>query len=312
MLFFKDKKTGKDCLSFVEDDSNQNYECVFSACPNPTCTCLTIDIDLAFMTGQSRGNLPKLSHSVKIDLDKRKLHTSPEIELPPEEKAFGDLLLSQLGDDDFKFLKTKHFAYKNKITKEADINEIEGYFDYDEVELNGLMYAYNGILPYGDQILVDIKKEKYLIVDQFCLLPKCKCTDTILDLVPAGENAMTAEPWCAFRLKYAKRHWAAMEDSFPPIPLEEIRTAIEAQHPDFYKLLRRRHEKLKKIYLNCRRKHYLPPQIVTDPKVGRNDPCPCGSGKKYKKCCLKSTTPVGFPDNRSDISGFQFPGDFKP
>src|SRR5690625_3890692 len=25
----------------------------------------------------------------------------------------------------------------------------------------------------------------------------------------------------------------------------------------------------------------------TDEKIGRNDPCPCGSGKKYKKCCLK-------------------------
>lgn len=25
--------------------------------------------------------------------------------------------------------------------------------------------------------------------------------------------------------------------------------------------------------------------IVKGPKVGRNDPCPCGSGKKYKKCC---------------------------
>jgi preprotein translocase subunit SecA len=23
------------------------------------------------------------------------------------------------------------------------------------------------------------------------------------------------------------------------------------------------------------------------PKVGRNDSCPCGSGKKYKKCCGK-------------------------
>ena len=22
-----------------------------------------------------------------------------------------------------------------------------------------------------------------------------------------------------------------------------------------------------------------------DKKVGRNDPCPCGSGKKYKRCC---------------------------
>ncbi len=24
------------------------------------------------------------------------------------------------------------------------------------------------------------------------------------------------------------------------------------------------------------------------PKVGRNDACPCGSGKKYKKCCLSA------------------------
>ncbi len=26
-------------------------------------------------------------------------------------------------------------------------------------------------------------------------------------------------------------------------------------------------------------------------KVGRNDPCPCGSGKKYKQCCMNKTTP---------------------
>lgn len=28
-------------------------------------------------------------------------------------------------------------------------------------------------------------------------------------------------------------------------------------------------------------------QPITSAKVGRNDPCPCGSGKKYKKCCGK-------------------------
>ena len=27
------------------------------------------------------------------------------------------------------------------------------------------------------------------------------------------------------------------------------------------------------------------PDPTHDAKVGRNDPCPCGSGKKYKKCC---------------------------
>ncbi|MGA8165315.1 MAG: SEC-C metal-binding domain-containing protein [Waddliaceae bacterium] len=28
-------------------------------------------------------------------------------------------------------------------------------------------------------------------------------------------------------------------------------------------------------------------------KVGRNDPCPCGSGKKYKQCCWKKRFPLG-------------------
>jgi len=35
---------------------------------------------------------------------------------------------------------------------------------------------------------------------------------------------------------------------------------------------------------------YVAPELVKpirrdQPKIGRNDPCPCGSGKKYKKCC---------------------------
>ncbi len=31
-----------------------------------------------------------------------------------------------------------------------------------------------------------------------------------------------------------------------------------------------------------------PPQPkIAEKKIGRNDPCPCGSGKKHKKCCGK-------------------------
>ncbi|MCK5073457.1 MAG: YchJ family protein [Bacteriovoracaceae bacterium] len=38
--------------------------------------------------------------------------------------------------------------------------------------------------------------------------------------------------------------------------------------------------------------YFIDGQVITNqivrsaPKVGRNDPCPCGSGKKNKKCCL--------------------------
>ncbi len=33
----------------------------------------------------------------------------------------------------------------------------------------------------------------------------------------------------------------------------------------------------------------VPPTVaqMKNKKVGRNDPCPCGSEKKFKKCCLK-------------------------
>jgi preprotein translocase subunit SecA len=35
----------------------------------------------------------------------------------------------------------------------------------------------------------------------------------------------------------------------------------------------------------------LPPKHKTAAKIGRNDPCPCGSGKKYKKCCGAEAPP---------------------
>lgn len=34
-----------------------------------------------------------------------------------------------------------------------------------------------------------------------------------------------------------------------------------------------------------REKAEAPKQVRTGAKIGRNDTCPCGSGKKYKKCC---------------------------
>lgn len=39
---------------------------------------------------------------------------------------------------------------------------------------------------------------------------------------------------------------------------------------------------------------FLPETYVrAEPKIGRNDPCPCGSGKKYKKCCLDADEAKG-------------------
>lgn len=63
-----------------------------------------------------------------------------------------------------------------------------------------------------------------------------------------------------------------------------------------YKIMGRPHPDSEKWKASseCRKQFYAESVMqdksvpVTAPKVGRNDPCPCGNGKKYKKCCGKA------------------------
>ncbi|MCK5051262.1 MAG: preprotein translocase subunit SecA [Candidatus Cloacimonetes bacterium] len=67
---------------------------------------------------------------------------------------------------------------------------------------------------------------------------------------------------------------------------------------DFLEMAKQRHESSSafdvpqptetNVTTNAPEKQKLQPRSVGE-KIGRNDPCPCGSGKKYKKCCGKIT-----------------------
>jgi len=60
---------------------------------------------------------------------------------------------------------------------------------------------------------------------------------------------------------------------------------LEAKAPWLYELTQWEdilsQERRKEITKEYRRSKI----VVNDNKIGRNEPCPCGSGKKYKKCC---------------------------
>ncbi|KXX70230.1 zinc-dependent peptidase [Flammeovirga sp. SJP92] len=54
---------------------------------------------------------------------------------------------------------------------------------------------------------------------------------------------------------------------------------LEKKHPELYKAL----EQIFNQDMAEQERNYLS-SLVEDEEIGRNDPCPCGSGKKYKKC----------------------------
>jgi len=62
---------------------------------------------------------------------------------------------------------------------------------------------------------------------------------------------------------------------------------LQASQPEWFAPLHRQGEDWEHTLVQSviRINAHWHPEPVKTAKVGRNDPCPCGSGKKYKKCC---------------------------
>ena len=71
----------------------------------------------------------------------------------------------------------------------------------------------------------------------------------------------------------------------PPEASEQQKIAAKTTLEDFTRNVQRKKEKeLAGLQFAGGEASSTPKQVITGQKVGRNDPCPCGSGKKYKKC----------------------------
>jgi uncharacterized protein len=75
---------------------------------------------------------------------------------------------------------------------------------------------------------------------------------------------------------------AFRQESAPSKTLEEFATAMRRLFPDALAEYAHFGRSISQVIAEAGRTE----STVTRPvKVGRNDPCPCGSGRKYKKCC---------------------------
>jgi preprotein translocase subunit SecA len=75
------------------------------------------------------------------------------------------------------------------------------------------------------------------------------------------------------------------EEETPPAVSEQQRIAAKSSMEDFTRNIQRKKEKeLAELQFVGGDGSTSAKPVVSGQKVGRNDPCPCGSGKKYKKC----------------------------
>ena len=113
-----------------------------------------------------------------------------------------------------------------------------------------------------------------------------------------GEKYTIAEEWCfGYMRGVALSDWSALPDSLKPaleaIALhgtEENFAVVEKMTPEAFEVsvdaIRLAALDLHAYWMAHPQETPIKVPVKVDAKVGRNDPCPCGSGKKYKQCCL--------------------------
>jgi preprotein translocase subunit SecA len=70
-----------------------------------------------------------------------------------------------------------------------------------------------------------------------------------------------------------------------PDASEQQRIAAKTTMEDFTRNVQRKKEReMAELQFLGGEADSSPQQVASGAKIGRNDPCPCGSGKKYKKC----------------------------
>ncbi|MCI0420940.1 MAG: preprotein translocase subunit SecA [Acidobacteria bacterium] len=95
-------------------------------------------------------------------------------------------------------------------------------------------------------------------------------------------------------VEYKKESFNTFQEMMNTIEEDSLRYLYLLQPVEEQERVRELERKLRKQEMKLSSGGEAAPEaarpVIRGPKVGRNDPCPCGSGKKYKKCCeLKGT-----------------------
>jgi len=150
--------------------------------------------------------------------------------------------------------------------------------------------AYADIYGPKDTEVLDFEYggDIYAIVDHYCMQPKCLCNDTNLQVIKINLRKKTQETFFVLKLHLATCQYEVEEMRCTYEEMASVVNHAIMNNLQMLKALKRRYSEMKTAGREIIKKYgqRVKPQVNTV-AIGRNDPCPCGSGKKYKNCCQK-------------------------
>ncbi len=272
------------------------YDFSVRACPSPTCGCYSVDL-LCTPLGESKAAEPD-PRIIALDIleqgPKAPLHNEDQIDIP-----LTRVVAAGLSSEHWRRLSAWLTDEKRRAMKDMDLDSLSTSFP-PATTSDGELLGYDEIFPFAEPLTFSVDEQPWVADDLYCVQPSCDCIEALLCFFPLprvdgiGNDKehdpvhQTVSMAAAIHYDMRLRSWKADDD--PPVSRATARTlmtALEEERPDFHAVIAERRRQLRYLYPRRIKRHAAPHSrpVVAATKIGRNQPCPCGSGKKYKRCC---------------------------
>lgn len=251
-------------------------------CTNPKCDCR--DVTLRFFKLGEENNEGKILFSVKLDLDNFKVLDKVSYDMSVKVDEIIAEFLTGL-DTVIRDRFNKNYRIGKGLEDEKSVKPISQ--KVIDLTLNGSCLAFVEIFNNVETITFrDEKTNLIYIEDQYCMSPKCLCNETFISFIVVNEVNGKGEN--VFTLKYSLKNGKYDVESkyCADEYMNEILKSFKKEEKQIREKLKKRYKDMKVIgkQIHNENKIKVAPQTAIL-QVGRNEVCPCGSGKKYKKCC---------------------------
>lgn len=301
-----DPVTGQGTLELTRGfGAGRSWAVRLWVCPSPLCGCAVVNFECA-PSAASEAAPGGMMH-FPLEIQKRKISLDGADRPSGDTLALAKRTVAELKDADWKALFDFLLRTKQKIVEEADSTHLDVNFPEEVMWGEGTLVGYAEIFPFANGFPFELAGQVWQIDDQYCIEPDCKCERVLLNFLPLGSETQPVrdvieDPPAAFYEYKRDRLKTVMKPAGNQPSLRALLRTAKETYPEFDSAVRKRRQQLKALFVRALSREFEPPfdepeaaadvpgvatpaSCRTSAKVGRNDPCPCGSGKKYKTCC---------------------------
>ena len=253
---------------FEEEDYEHTYVLEDYYCTNPFCDCQ--HVTLSFSQQDNPGN--QLTFMLNFNktqgqLPNQKKYTKVQSEII---KGFVKNLPNEL----LVLFKQRYMeakAFGERDPKSYLILDPGKYVNYMEC------------FPRNEENLnFSCEEEKFFAEDSYELDPRIDNRDIKLVFYPFELDDKNLKPIFTYTY-YFDENKRAEADSKLDAKASNILLGLNQTFPNLFETFKKRYKQSKSMGDDLLKSG--PKILVSEGEVKSNDPCPCGSGKKYKKCC---------------------------